>query len=388
MACVARIPAGFLVVCGLEGRCRFTKDIKKHLRAAFSPHNICQVKLMKNEHMVLVKFQKRSDSQAALSQSHYLYQDEMGSAYVYLQEVENSKESAVAVPKPRVAYGGALTCDFSSVLGEGSFGSVYSGTFHGAPVAIKVLKDKDKALKEAQMSFDHPNLVTLLAIGECPTSPQIMLVLERMLYDLSFVLYPSERVGQLASICVPPLTYPTKLKISEDVAQGLRYLHDLRIVHRDLKPDNIMLDAHMNAKLGDMGSCLPCEDGVDTVSMDEPFQGTAWYTAPEVLSGSPASIGSDVHSFGVVLLEIFSETKPYGNTKTSKVISAVISGRHAQIPRSWPSDLAAVISSCLKTANKRPTILVVLESICQIRNRTCYTPTTTTTTTSTTEPMD
>jgi serine/threonine protein kinase len=37
------------------------------------------------------------------------------------------------------------------------------------------------------------------------------------------------------------------------IADTLRFLHSIHIIHRDLTCDNIFLDKHLNAKLGDFG---------------------------------------------------------------------------------------------------------------------------------------
>ena len=57
----------------------------------------------------------------------------------------------------------------------------------------------------------------------------------------------------LASINYKPLKVPVARKITFQIAQALKYLHQHRIIHRDIKLENIMLTENFNAKLADFG---------------------------------------------------------------------------------------------------------------------------------------
>ncbi|KAK4391537.1 putative LRR receptor-like serine/threonine-protein kinase [Sesamum angolense] len=128
-------------------------------------------------------------------------------------------ESGIAL-RQRISYVEILqaTEDFAAanLLGSGSFGKVYKGTFlDGAVAAIKVFNlDVQDAIKsfdrecEAMRNIRHRNLV-------------------------------KQRLG-----------------IMIDVASALEYLHhgySSPMVHCDLKPSNILFDENMVAHLGDFG---------------------------------------------------------------------------------------------------------------------------------------
>lgn len=71
--------------------------------------------------------------------------------------------------------------------------------------------------------------------------------------------------------------------------------HAIRL-QRDIKPHNAMLDRHGRAVLIDWGVSAP-RFGRPPIGM----AGTPPFKAPEVLSGSPHTVASDLHSLGAVL---------------------------------------------------------------------------------------
>ncbi|CAI5516548.1 unnamed protein product [Closterium sp. Naga37s-1] len=56
--------------------------------------------------------------------------------------------------------------------------------------------------------------------------------------------------------CTSPIGWERRLQMAIDAAKGLAYLHHdcyPKVVHRDIKASNILLDANMNAQVGDFG---------------------------------------------------------------------------------------------------------------------------------------
>ncbi|PNH11514.1 putative serine/threonine-protein kinase [Tetrabaena socialis] len=112
------------------------------------------------------------------------------------------------------------------VLGKGSFGRVYEGTYRGQRVAVKQVLDLSDGVDGAtlevlQASFaqelevlgrcEHPNILRILAA--CLTPPRPCLVMELMDTSLDKMLH-----GKL-------LPLPLVLHIASEIALGLAYLH-------------------------------------------------------------------------------------------------------------------------------------------------------------------
>ncbi|KAI3696742.1 hypothetical protein L6452_29259 [Arctium lappa] len=156
----------------------------------------------------------------------------------------------------------AATNNFSqsSKIGEGGFGCVYTGVINDPRDSTKSLNVAVKQLGQRGLQghkewvtevnvlgvVEHPNLVKL--VGYCAEDDERLLVYEYM---------PNRSVeDHLSSRSKAPLSWTMRLKVAQDAARGLAYLHeemDFQIIFRDLKSSNILLDYQWNAKLSDFG---------------------------------------------------------------------------------------------------------------------------------------
>lgn len=272
------------------------------------------------------------------------------------------------------------TQNFTTILGQGSFGPVYKAVLPtGDVVAVKVLANRSKqGEKEFHTEvvllsrLHHRNLVNLL--GYCVDKGQLILVYEFMSNgSLASVLYGAgPRV----------LNWEERLQIALDVSHGIEYLHDgasPSVVHRDLKSANILLDRMMKAKVADFG--LSKEELFD--GRRSGLKGTYGYMDPSYMSTSKFTKQSDVYSFGIILFELITAINPQQGLMEYINLAAIggVDGRaewdeivdKKLIGNSNMEEvrlLANTAHRCLhKNPSKRPAISDITQAISRIRQR-------------------
>ncbi|KAJ0966816.1 hypothetical protein J5N97_023733 [Dioscorea zingiberensis] len=203
----------------------------------------------------------------------------------------------------------------AETLGRGTAGSTYKAVMEtGFIVTVKRLKDSGfPGLDEFRMRMEelgrlrHPNLVPLRAYFQAKE--------ERLLvYDY----FPNGSLfslihGSRASGSGKPLHWTSCLKIAEDVATGLLYLHTSSpaTLHGNLKSSNVLLGPDFESCLTDYG-LVPYLRSPD--SADEPLPAASlFYRAPECRHPSAKNFThmSDIYSFGVLLLELLTGKTPF-----------------------------------------------------------------------------
>ena len=94
-----------------------------------------------------------------------------------------------------------------------------------------------------------------------------------------------------------------KVDIAMNIASGMRKIHEHRMIHRDIRPDNILVDEHYVAKIGDMGIARV----VDPLNQHTQI-GCAPYMPPEFHAGAYDQ-KLDIFTFGLTLNELFTSKR-------------------------------------------------------------------------------
>jgi tetratricopeptide (TPR) repeat protein/class 3 adenylate cyclase/tRNA A-37 threonylcarbamoyl transferase component Bud32 len=204
-------------------------------------------------------------------------------------------------------------------LGEGGFGEVWLGrdkrlkTEHVFKFCFRA--DRVRSLKREVTLFrllkervgEHPNIVGI----------------EHVYFDEApfYIVMQHVEGEDLATWCeaqggVDMVPLSARLGIVAQVAAALQAAHDSGVIHRDVKPSNILVGrrSDIHAYLTDFGigqvvseevlSRLTRSGFTQTIEESSSRSGTQLYMAPELFSGKPASIRSDIYALGVVLYQL------------------------------------------------------------------------------------
>jgi len=212
----------------------------------------------------------------------------------------------------------------SRAIDQGSFAKVYSATYDGCPVAVKIIATPGQThnikakMRELLLELSilvrvrHPNVVTFWGTtahfprGQGEAEPFISLVFELCERgSLEKVLFESPQ----------KLSVEKKMDIALQVAYGLSYLHTSRahdkrsIIHRDINTRNILITNDWVAKICDFGCARVVYEGNRLTTTT--ISGSPAYMAPEQLLGEDLTEAVDVWAYATVLWEMMNERKPW-----------------------------------------------------------------------------
>ncbi|KAK3440786.1 serine/threonine-protein kinase STY13 [Eucalyptus grandis] len=256
------------------------------------------------------------------------------------------------------------------VVAQGTYGTVYRGTYDDKDVAVKLLDWGEDGLNTAaetaalRASFqqevavwhklDHANVTKFVGASmgtanlKIPAKTGSGEASESHPTRACCVVVEYLQGGTLKQYLIrnsrKKLPFKDVIQLALDLSRGLNYLHSKKIVHRDVKTENMLLDSRRNLKIADFG--------VARVEAQNPGDmtgetGTLGYMAPEVLDGKPYNRSCDVYSFGICLWEIYCCDMPYPNLSFADVSSAVVlQNLRPEIPRCCPGALANIMRRC------------------------------------------
>jgi eukaryotic-like serine/threonine-protein kinase len=275
-----------------------------------------------------------------------------------------SSSDRSSIPEPDSALGieiGAVIAGkyrVERVIGKGGMGVVVAASQPelARTVAIKLIRSDSsddrsamaRLLREAKAaaSIQSEHVARVLDVGTLDSGVPfiVMEYLEgsdlQTLLDRDGALRPSDAVDYLLQAC-------------EAIAEA----HRNGIVHRDLKPANLFIarlpGGRPCVKVVDFGisKAIGRETG-EPLTQPASVVGSLYHMAPEQMRGGPVDARTDVWALGLLLYEMLSGRKPFGNQAWPAVAAQVLSdGPLLPTPIDGVSDeLSAVVQKCLSRA--------------------------------------
>ena len=298
-----------------------------------------------------------------------------------------AQASACQIPHSHVKW------SLRDKIGSGAHADVYTGTYNGTIVAVRVMRGPKMTKKivtdiarEVNVlgHLEHPNIVKLFGVcidptGQLPASFVMELVPDGSVHD---VIHSYAR----QALSIGDLSDRSKIDIALGAAEGIAYLHDHQIFHRDIKPANLLLarttqptmeskasDSSVIAKWCDFGFSRVRNHTESSASCSINMAGTWRYMSPELLRGEKVSCisalgAADIWAFGVTLLELFTEEPPLDGMTVPEIQRSV--GRKGYIPtagvstHSLPKNVQIIIESCLSPSSRnRPSAREIVASL-------------------------
>jgi serine/threonine protein kinase len=217
-------------------------------------------------------------------------------------------------------------------LGSGGMGEVYlaEDTQLDRKVALKFLSQafvndkwaKRQLIKEARAAamLDNRNICAVYGFEEVG--------------EFSFIVMQYVAGQTLAELITKRAIAQTEiLPIVEQILEALATAHAHGIIHRDIKPGNIILTPDGQVKVLDFGlaklinpknSPAGLNESLTQTSKNGFIVGTVAYMSPEQLRGEKLDFRSDIFSFGILLFELVTGSRPFDRKSDAETISAIL----------------------------------------------------------------
>jgi serine/threonine-protein kinase len=255
-------------------------------------------------------------------------------------------------------------------LGHGGMGALFLAHDPAIDrmVAIKVMREgmdnpelRARFGREARAAgrLRHPNVVTIFDVGEDNGQPFIA-----MEYVPGETL---ETIIQRRSRL--PLT--RKLKLIEELCDGLGYAHKAGVVHRDIKPANLMLDSDGMLKILDFGIVRFAQSGMTQAGM---LVGTLAYMSPEQIAGKAVDYRSDIFAVGDVTYELLTGKQAFPGSLQDGIMNRILHEAPKPLEQLAPGidpEIVKVVTRALEKepADRYPDLMRMRRDLARIRER-------------------
>ncbi len=240
-----------------------------------------------------------------------------------------------------------------SVLGVGTFGTVYAATHRNrSRVAIKVLHPelsvdeqvRSRFMRECYVSntIGHPGVVGVIDDDEAEDGSAFVVM--ELLSGESVLHRMARHEGRL------PL--PEALWIADQLLDVLAAAHDKGVWHRDIKPDNLFVASNGRLKVFDFGisQLRPSASGATRTGV---FLGTPGYVSPEQARARSEEVDgrSDLYSVGAMLFSMVAGHPVHRAESSTEALALTISvpaTSVAQVEPNLPPGVVELIDKALR----------------------------------------
>ena len=204
---------------------------------------------------------------------------------------------------------------------------LYKRLLPGYPIISK--GDMNKLLKEYTLkcltasNFFHPNVEQFVEIAHANDEGVPMIFTELLQENLTMYVHRTRDT----------LHYDLQLNVSNDMAQGLHYLHSQKLAHGNLHGCNVLMTHDSRAKIAD----YLCPILLLTTSSP--------YLPPKASKDKHTTVESDVFTLAVLFLQVITRRFPQPSNDSSLSELERRSSDLQNIPKCHP--LLALIEQCL-----------------------------------------
>ena len=250
-------------------------------------------------------------------------------------------------PSDLVAELAAAGFDNARQIARGAAGVVYCcrETALGRNVAIKVLPtlvddaSRERFLREGYAMgglSGHPNIVNILRVGVTVGGRPYIVMSYCAAGSLGLRV---QREG--------PIAWPEAVRIGVKLCGALETAHLTGTLHRDIKPANVLVNDYGEPQLTDFGTAHVA-GGYETAA--GLFSGTVDFLAPEVMTGDPATVETDVYSLGATLYALIAGTAAYERRSGEDLLAQYTRIRSTRVPDLRPNGIPDAVCSAIETA--------------------------------------
>mmetsp|Transcript_3291 Transcript_3291/g.6136 ORF Transcript_3291/g.6136 Transcript_3291/m.6136 type:complete len:333 (-) Transcript_3291:661-1659(-) len=189
---------------------------------------------------------------------------------------------------------------------QGQMSLVWQAEWRSLNIAVKTVKETSK--KHYLFNKDFEELMREIAVWKTLRHPRIVMFLGASFRkDMGVMLLLENMQGGTLEDYLDnrkKINSRESWRIAQDISQAMAFLHSCKppLIHGDLKPQNVLFNSFGQAKVSDFGLSKFATSHSSPTNLVK----GARYIAPEVLLFRNTTLKSDVYSYGIIVVELFS----------------------------------------------------------------------------------